>query len=308
MAIKVGLIGCGNMGSLWDEGEKSLSPQTHARAFYENKEFELASVYDIDPSRSAAAAKKWETKAAESIEELLQEKPDVVSLCTPTSTRYEVIAQIVEAKIPLLFCEKPLAANLKEGLKIKSLLEKSSTEFVINYSRRWAPFFHKLKQDIQLGNWGKFKGGSGRYGKGLYNNGSHMINLFEFLTGPFQFAEGISVVNDDRINSQDPTLSVKLDNVVIEAVDHRNYPIFDMILNFERGQLKILDRGFAFQFDGDTLQKTGFADFMTFAVQNIKEKKYQYQNLESALTTLRSTEACYQSWIQKKKIKIGDLV
>jgi hypothetical protein len=57
---------------------------------------------------------------------------------------------------------------------------------LVNYSRRYAKGLQSLRQQILNNDFGKFQGGTGYYGNGLLNNGSHMINLVEFFIGAYK--------------------------------------------------------------------------------------------------------------------------
>ena len=71
--LRVGVIGVGHIGS------------NHARLYAEIPSAEFAAIYDVDPARANAIAKKFGAKAAGSLDEFV-EMVDAASIATPLSS------------------------------------------------------------------------------------------------------------------------------------------------------------------------------------------------------------------------------
>ncbi len=107
--MKYGIIGIGKMGTLH---LKTLLKISCIREVY---------VYDIS-KEAIERAEGIGGVPVPSIEEIV-EKSDLISICTPTSTHYKVLMEILnlmkekERRVEILV-EKPLASNYNEGLEL----------------------------------------------------------------------------------------------------------------------------------------------------------------------------------------------
>ena len=60
--VNIGIIGCGNIGSLWDEGLGSSlqgPAKTHAKAFFQHPRADIVSMMDSSKQRADQAARHW---------------------------------------------------------------------------------------------------------------------------------------------------------------------------------------------------------------------------------------------------------
>ncbi|MBS7612658.1 Gfo/Idh/MocA family oxidoreductase, partial [Candidatus Bathyarchaeota archaeon] len=106
---KVAVIGVGFWG------------RNHARVYSEIEDVELVAVCDIDRERSKSVAKRYGCRAYSDFKEmLLVEKPDAVSICTPTTTHFEITSEVLNHGVHSL-TEKPLCSTLEEAEKLRDL-------------------------------------------------------------------------------------------------------------------------------------------------------------------------------------------
>lgn len=86
----------------------------------------LAAIVEPDPARAAAAAQEWAVPVFASVAECLaaHKRGEVVfhaaSVCTPTSTHFEVARQLLSAGLDILV-EKPIATSVDEASKLVEL-------------------------------------------------------------------------------------------------------------------------------------------------------------------------------------------
>ncbi len=99
--LSVGVIGAGHLGSL------------HAKMLAEIPDVRLAGVMDTDPARAASAARRCNTTALRSLEELLA-RVDAVTIATPTSTHHDVAMRALAAG-KHVFIEKPITESTGEA-------------------------------------------------------------------------------------------------------------------------------------------------------------------------------------------------
>ncbi len=241
---QVALVGCGAIGSRFDEGRDG-PVRTHARAFASVPGARLVAVCDSDGARAEAARRAWGADAAfTDLDAMLASRPfDVVSLATSTSARLSPVRAIVAAGVPALWCEKPLAETREEGEAIARALATGRTRALVNFWRRYDPGLAPLLRAAREGELGPLARGVVVYGKGLNNNGSHAIDLVRAACGEIEHVSTGARVDDDR--GDDPTLDATLyvgdARVDLVATDHLRYSVFEIDLLFARGRLRLAD-------------------------------------------------------------------
>ncbi len=108
--VKVGLIGCGNISSIYIKNCKEL---------YEN--IEIAACADIFPERAAERALEFNIPNVYTVEELLSDKNiEIVLNLTVPNAHAEVTLKALEAG-KHVYVEKPLATRRDDGKKILEL-------------------------------------------------------------------------------------------------------------------------------------------------------------------------------------------
>ncbi len=180
--LKAIVIGCGRIGSEYDEDGKRKVISSHAGAYFNNPKVELAGVCDLDKSKAEKAAAKWNTKAYLDIDEILaNEKPDLISICTWENTHAEILEKCVKYNPKAIWCEKPIAKTVEEAKKMISLCKENGIKLQVNYMRRFSPLYREVAEFLKSGKVGKVQKITGHYGDGLMTNGSHLINLAQFF-------------------------------------------------------------------------------------------------------------------------------
>lgn len=245
--VRVAIIGCGNIGSLWDESDSAGLAKTHAKAFATHPQATLVSMMDVSKVRAEKAASFWKVPHfTDSTAELLLQNPDIVCLCTPEKIRLSELEKIPEQAGLVIVCEKPLASSLEEASKIEALVKRKKWHFLVNYTRRYGDGFIELKKIIDAQVYGKIDKIICQYGKGLRNNGTHIVDTLNYLLGPATQPVLLRKISDDRA-TQDPTTDLSLQYSEAAAyligTDHRNYTVFEMDLHFNKGRVCVSDRG-----------------------------------------------------------------
>src|SRR5579884_3938484 len=149
--LNVGMIGYGFMG------------KAHSNAYAKvNHFFDLQHrpVLKAICARSADKAKAFaETWGYESVEtdwrKLLERKDiDLIDICTPNNTHAEIAIAAAKAG-KMILCEKPLAMNGPEGLRMVEAVEKAKVPNMVWYNYRRVPAVTLAKQLIDEGRLGK---------------------------------------------------------------------------------------------------------------------------------------------------------
>ncbi len=136
--IKVVVAGCGNMGA------------SHARAYHKIEGFELAGLVAPTPTRRDPLARELGGVAKfEDLDTALAKvKPDAVAICTYPDSHAELTIKALERGAHV-FCEKPLAPNMKDAARMVETAAKHNKKLVIGYILRVHPSWKKFIEIAQ---------------------------------------------------------------------------------------------------------------------------------------------------------------
>src|ERR687895_2822536 len=149
--LNIGMIGYGFMG------------RAHSNAYAKVNHF-----FDLPyrPVRKAACARdagkvkefaaKWGYESTETDWRKLLDRKDVdaVDVCTPNNTHKEIALAAAKAG-KMILCEKPLAMNGPEGLKMVEAVEKAGVANMVWYNYRRIPAVTLIKQVVDEGKLGR---------------------------------------------------------------------------------------------------------------------------------------------------------
>jgi predicted dehydrogenase len=149
--LNVGMVGYGFMG------------RAHSNAYRKVNQF-----FDLDyrpvlkaacarsPDKAKAFADRWGYESVEGDWRKLVERKDIdlIDICTPNNTHAE-IALAAARNGKMILCEKPLAMNADEGLKMVEAVEKAGIPNMVWYNYRRVPAVSLAKQLIDEGRLGR---------------------------------------------------------------------------------------------------------------------------------------------------------
>jgi predicted dehydrogenase len=184
MAVNVAIVGCGLIGTQWDaEAPADAYSLTHANGFGRQPQARLAALCDQDLARARQAAQRWGAAAAfDDPRALFAAQPvDIAVVAASSAARWSVVEPALAAGVKVLVIEKPLATTLAESRRLAQAVAASGVRSIVNFSRRWDPAMRELRERIRSGGLGAIQRFNATYGKGISNNGSHMIDLVGFL-------------------------------------------------------------------------------------------------------------------------------
>ena len=187
MKHKVLLIGLGQVAMGYDFDTRDAGVvSTHARAFANHEDFELAGGVDPDADACARFQQRYGGWAgADMAEGLRTVSPDVVVVASPTQFHAEAVLMALRyAKPKLILCEKPLSYSLQDAREMVAACREAGCLLYVNYLRRIEPGVLEVKRRLQSGAIAIPLKGVLWYTKGLLHNGSHFFNLLEFWLGP----------------------------------------------------------------------------------------------------------------------------
>jgi predicted dehydrogenase len=149
--LNVGLIGCGFMGRTHSNASRKVNN-------FFDLEYQpvLKAVCDIDEAKVKAFADKWGYESYETDWRKLiaREDIDLVDITLPNNMHQEVAIAAAKAG-KMILCEKPLARNGPEGLKMVQAIEKAGVPNLVSYNYRRIPAITLAKQLIDEGRLGR---------------------------------------------------------------------------------------------------------------------------------------------------------
>src|SRR3989338_308447 len=242
------IIGAGEIAGGFDRpyGAQVL---THVKALKKSAYVDIESISIVEPDnkRRNLFCKKWGiSKDYVNTEQLLEsELADVISVCTPPETHKKIIGNLCEAGVKVILCEKPLAPSYKDALSIVERCRKNGVKLIINYLRSFDPGHLWAINLVKKGRLGKIHAVTGYYTKGLFNNGSHLINLLRSFFGKIIDVKNLGgpLSEDAPYESPDFMTRHHAAQCLIKALDHRNYMLFELDIIGQKGRLRLIEKG-----------------------------------------------------------------
>jgi len=289
------IIGAGKIGAFFDD-PKSKNFLTHAHAFSFHKGFNLLGFVDKDKKQALKAAKKWNAKVYDNIEQSFElNKIDVVCITASTDMHQAILAEVSKYPVKLILLEKPIAKTFDESKKIIELYNKTKIPIAVNYIRRFLPEFEKIKKDMSSGIYGNFITGAGYYGKGMLNNGSHIIDLLNFFFDRISDFKIIDSFND--YSADDPTITSALTffknkSFILQGVNSRLFTLFEIDLIFEKRRVRIIESGQKIEFYKTTDNKIykGYQNMLKYSEIKTSLGKYMYYVADNIYKNLTKGE------------------
>ncbi len=203
---KVGLIGCGRIGTLLERDKLRGKPCTHAGGFNALSNAKIVAGCDIDRSKLNAFGMHWSVDHLyDDYQEMLhQEKLAVVCIATWTNLHAQMVLDAARSGVKAIFCEKPIALNPHDGRKMVRFCKKRNIPLIINHERRWDSYYQKAHQLINSGKIGEVRTIIGNAlsskpskhsiqthgGGALFHDGTHLTDLFLYFGGPVEWVSG----------------------------------------------------------------------------------------------------------------------
>jgi predicted dehydrogenase len=126
--LRAGVVGAGILGS------------QHAAYLYERADAKLVAVADVRLATAQQVAGKLGAAAYTTVQEMLAaQRLDLVVVATPDPLHREPSMAALEAGVPNIIQEKPLATTLADAEAIYEQVERRGARFFVNYANRAAP-------------------------------------------------------------------------------------------------------------------------------------------------------------------------
>jgi predicted dehydrogenase len=246
MKYKLLVLGCGNIGALYDWDTDAVL--THMKSFSKHGSFEI-SCYDTNEELLERVCRRYNANKVTTVSVDLFRRFDVVSVCTPTFTHETILTDLFQADVPVILCEKPISDNFSSLENLAKQYKKSKSKVIVNYIRRFQPDFIFLARQIkkQLKK-DPLTSVAIRYQRGMINNCSHAFDLLNFLFEKEMRLE--AVVSGPKVFdhfNNDPTFSL-IGNwnevfVNIMGLPNVRFSHFEIDIFFTQSKIAIRDSG-----------------------------------------------------------------
>ena len=211
---RAALIGCGRIGAFIDNEVADPYPYSHAAAYEACERATLVAMADQRADVMARAGERYGVPPAHQYtdyrEMIAAERPDIVSVATQPEHRAEIVIHAAEHGARAIYAEKAMAASLAEADAMVEAVERNGVAFNMGSNRRWHPGFRVLRSLIAEERYGALRSLTVHCGHGIFNMGSHAIDLVLMLNGDapvswvqFHLSEGADRI-DDTVLHADP--------------------------------------------------------------------------------------------------------
>lgn len=248
--LKAAVVGVGNIGA--DEGKfsKAVRPGTHAGAYASNPDVDLVAFVDVNQANLKSAAQRFKgVKVFTSIGPMLKEtKPDIVSVATPTQFHCGNVLEIAQHGCRAILCEKPISYSVSDAKKMIAACRQKKIKLFIDHQRRFDPLLQKWGKKVLQENYlGTIYQGHAYYYNGLYNNGTHLVDLLRTFVGDI-----VSVVGRYNKKTSSSNKDLNIDGLLffkngatvsLHSLS-KNYGHFSFSLFGEKGMLEIKKLGY----------------------------------------------------------------
>jgi predicted dehydrogenase len=134
--LRIGVIGVGVMGS------------NHARVLAGLSGVSLIGVADPDDGQSGFVARTLGCPAVATVGELLDLKPDAVTIAAPTELHHQVALQCIARGVHVLV-EKPIASTVAEGQEIVAAARRAGVTLMVGHVERFNPAVEAIKEAVR---------------------------------------------------------------------------------------------------------------------------------------------------------------
>jgi len=247
--IRCCITGLGRIGSILEDDRLREKPCTHAGAIRRNRDCRLTAGCDINKERRELFAQRWNcSRVYEDVRDMLKTNQcDILHIATPPETHLEIIKTALPYEPKVIICEKPLAENSKDALKIAELDNAGKIKILTNHERRYSKDYQRAKKHIDGQTLGRllsissqlFMGKNRAVDDTLLHDGTHLIDIINFLTSAYlEKVETVKFSASERESLIIISKSGKIP-VILEIGSGRDYLEFTIILNFSSGKIRI---------------------------------------------------------------------
>jgi len=178
-ALAALVVGCGEVGSGYDELRPDGHPLSHAGAYAAHERTRLVGGVDTDADARLRFEQRWKVPAYSDLGQALAEtRPAIVSACTHADVRPAIVMQVIESGVRAIWAEKPLAATSALAEKLVALCDWAGVPLQVNFLRRFDELHRRAATIVGM----RFRADF-RFSGSFSNYGAHAFDLFRWYAG-----------------------------------------------------------------------------------------------------------------------------
>ncbi len=201
--FRAAIIGTGRIGSTYDDevvdrrdpaffrgaerhvGLYTVLPVNHAGAYRTTPGFDLIAAANRGGEKLRAFGERWGVRARYTDYRALlrEEQPEVVSVCTQSPEKAEIVVAAAEAGARAIIVEKAMATSMAEADAMLAACERHNTLLAVNHPYRFSPLCRAAKARIDDGSIGVPGTVSAFAVGGMLHVGTHTFDLLRFWAG-----------------------------------------------------------------------------------------------------------------------------
>ena len=251
MKLKAGIIGLGNIGSLFDEDPRRKEVWSHVGAYLASPKVAIVAGAEPDITRLNRFAQRCpQAKPYQDYREMLKDnRLDMVSICSPTDTHCEILSRAVEAEVKAIFCEKPIASQVEDARQMVDICQARKIILAVNYTRRWDQNYRRVKEYIDQGKIGEIRSIIGNYSDKVFMMGTHLVDMLRFFGGEVDWVIG----EGGNLDADDPGISGLLlfkngAKGFLTCNGKRENLVFEIDVLGTEGKIRIVENGYRTEF------------------------------------------------------------
>jgi hypothetical protein len=169
LMLRVGIIGVGRIAAEFTDN--------HVVAYKGCKDTEIKVLCDINIGKAYDCAERYNLDCSfyDSVSKI-NEPLDIISICTRPDTHRQVLESIIDTdELKAIYCEKPIATNLKDARMMIGFCKERDIILQINHQRR-------------------FGRSQFSFARGMENTGTHAFDLLRIYFGDIKKHDDHSVI------------------------------------------------------------------------------------------------------------------
>jgi predicted dehydrogenase len=247
--IRCAVVGLGRIGSTLEFDRLREKPASHAGAISAHPECRIVAGCDTDSKKRDAFSRAWRCASLyDDYANMLRECAiDILHIATPPETHHDILRAALEQAIPVIVCEKPLAATRVDGESMARMAKDAPSRIIINHERRYALNYARTKEVIDRGVYGKMvsivakvhMGYRAKAAEVLLDDGTHMVDLLRFLTGKNL---NVHCAMGDPASKEVPLVAVMSPGgvpILLEVGPGRDHIVFEVDISFQHGRIVV---------------------------------------------------------------------
>lgn len=200
---RAAIIGTGRIGSTYDDevvdrrepafyqgevrhsGLYTVLPVNHAGAYTTTPGYTLIAAANRGEEKLRAFGDRWGVRALYSDFRALlrEERPDIVSVCTQSPEKAEVVVAAAAAGVKAIVVEKAFATSMAEADAMLAACARHGVVLAVNHPNRFSPLMREAKRLIADGTIGDLGTVAAYAVGGMLHTGTHTFDLLRYWAG-----------------------------------------------------------------------------------------------------------------------------